>query len=284
MTRRQNFGMNNFNSSFNSRINQLNRLSMQNKIARENNVNTIRRQTLGLQSAREAALAEIGNEIDPNNGITVQTRRKKAEWTESQKAYFKSIIDDIIEAERERNRIDEWVLIKKFLVLFYKIVTGKELFKELKPNYTLLLQKWFAISLSPYKGVDVVDTTGRVIYTTPPLFINIDQLKEFQNDAALKKIEKVQEMNNWIQGVGDRQFDKYITQKHVSKASAKDREEYVRQWMDVFRRYFLLKDQNDDENEQSANNDSNVNDTVKTEPIKSQVEKVNQPDDDLDFF
>lgn len=286
MIRRQNFRMSNSNGSFNSRINQLNQLSMQNKLARENNANIIRRQTLGLQSAREAALAELRKDAEKlgfNNGVEIPVYRRKQEWKEYHKAFFKTILDDIVEASKERNKIDEWILIKNFLVLFYKIVTGKDLFEGTKPNYGFLLQKWLIATKSVYDGVDVVDNTGKVIYTTPPLFIDIEEFKEFQKDALNNKVKKIEEMNNWIQGLGlgNSQFDQYVEKKKINRASSEKREKYVKEWMDIFKRYYLLKDQN--ENEQPTNiNSKDVN--VKTESVKKENIVTHQPDEDLDMF
>lgn len=286
MIRRQNFGMNSTNGSFNSRINQLNQLSMRNKLMRENNINTIKRKTLGLQSAREAILADLKKDIeklDPNNGVLIRPYERKQEWKEYHKAYFNTILNDIVEANKERNKIDEWILIKNFLVLFYKIVTGKELFENTKPNYGYLLQKWLVVTKSLYDGVDVVDNTGKVIYTTPPLFIDSDEFKKFQKDALNSKARKIEEMNNWIQGLGlgNNQFDNYLNKKTSTSAYSEKREKYVKEWMDLFKRYYLLKDQ---EEEKRLDDNTDNDNTTKVEPVKKEVQVVSNFDDDIDMF
>lgn len=198
--------------------------------------------TLGLQSAREAITGQPSNiKLDFHNGVVPIPQTRRSNWTDYQINYFKQITANVIINGQGVNKLDEWIFYNSFLAMFYRIITGNDLFDHIDYDYDLLLQKWLYIAESPYKGVDIINQEGQVLYTTPPLFMNANQFKRFyknkQNNEILSNIENVQK---YMGEVGYKHIEKFLYSEKIERVSPEERKAYADDWEKIFARYGLI--------------------------------------------
>lgn len=109
---------------------------------------------------------------------------------------------------------------------------------------TQAIERWLGVSKHPYYPVDIIDATGKVLFTVPPLWLR--QKTRVYNDESVSFSEvmlRVQIKSDVVPASGEKFFNECMPYFLTQPDDIKD---YSSIWNSIFKRYGYITDNLDD--------------------------------------
>jgi hypothetical protein len=161
--------------------------------------------------------------MQPNESVEDYSKKRLADEVVMIRDELSSV------ASSDRARLPERIFVGVFLPFF---AADKD------PAYPVNMGNWINVATSPYKGVDVIDATGKVLFTVPPVF-NRETVNPVSDETV--PLAHVVKSAHQLANVHPKQGSAYLNQELTKRAlvmkTATNVLNNVEVWNEIFKRY-----------------------------------------------